>query len=116
MTKKHISGVGIAVRILIIIALAIAIYYVWQWRSSGPLAMFNQEVQHGDTREGVVAIMGPTDRESDTFPLPNKDHLAGEAEKVPVEAWLVWDVGMGVKCVVGLDADGRVVYKGNTGR
>jgi len=115
MSKKGVSPVGIAVRVLIIIGLSIAIYYVWQWRTSGPMTVF-ETVGLGDAREAVVQRMGQPTRESETFPLPKEPKLAEDATKVTAETWLLWDVGMGVTCVVGLDEGDRVVYKGNTGR
>ncbi len=114
MARKRITPAGIAVRILIVVALAVAIYYVWQWRTQGPAARL-ANVQLGDARERVVDLMGPPEAETRSFPLPADKPLAADAEKVDAETWLLWAGGMGVKCVVGLAADGTVVYKANTG-
>jgi hypothetical protein len=114
MARKRITAGGIAIRILIVVALAVAIYYVWQWRTQGPAARL-AKVQLGDGRERVLELMGPPDNETRSFPLPADEALAADAEKVDVDTWLLWAGGMGVKCVVGLGADGTVVYKANTG-
>jgi len=34
---------------------------------------------------------------------------------VDAETWLLYEGGLGVTCIVGLGADGTVVYKANTG-
>jgi len=128
MAGKRITTAGIAVRVLIIIALAIGIYFVWQWRTAGPVAQLGK-IQRGDDRDRVVDLLGPPDAESDAFPLPQAKTLAGQAEEVPPQAktlagqaeevpaktWLLYEGGMGVKCVVGLDGAGNVVFTGNTG-
>jgi len=114
MAGKRITTAGIAVRVLIIIALAIGIYFVWQWRTAGPVAQL-KKIQRGDDRDRVVDLLGPPDAESDAFPLPQAKTLAGQAEEVPAKTWLLYEGGMGVKCVVGLDGAGKVVFTGNTG-
>ncbi len=114
MAKKRITTAGIVVRVVIIVALAIGIYFVWQWRTAGPLAQLGK-IQQGDDRDRVVDLLGPPDAESDTFPLPQDTAMAEQAEKVPAKTWLLYEGGMGIKCVVGLDGAGMVVFKANTG-
>ena len=114
MARKRITPAGIAVRVLIVIALAVAIYYVWQWRTQGPVAQL-RKIRDGDARDRVVELMGPPDRETRTFPLPDHQTYADRAAKVDAETWLLWTDILGVKCVVGLAADGTVVYTANTG-
>ena len=114
MAEKRITTAGIAVRVLIVVVLAIAIYYVWQWRTAGPAARL-AKVRLGDPRTRVVELMGPPDNETGTFPLPHDETLADGADKVGAETWLLYEGGLGVTCVVGLDADGTVIYKANTG-
>jgi len=114
VARKPITPAGIAVRILIVIALAIVIYYVWQWRTQGPVAQL-RKIQDGDSRERVLQLMGPPDNESKTFPMPDHETFADQAAKVDAETWLLWSDILGVKCVVGLAADGTVVYTANTG-
>jgi len=114
MAGKRITPAGIVIRVLIVIALAVAIYYVWQWRTAGPAARL-AKVQLGDSRDRVVELLGPPDNETPTFPLPAQEKLAEEAAEAGAETWLLWTGGLGVECVVGLDAGGTVVYKANTG-
>jgi len=114
MAGKRVSAAGIVVRVLVVIALAIAIYYVWQWRTAGPVAKM-EEIKLGDSRERVIEVLGTGAIETDALPLSVQKDLPDNVEKADAEIWLIYEGGMGVKCVVGLDSGGQVVYKGHTG-
>jgi hypothetical protein len=114
VARKRITPAGIAVRLVIVVALAVAIYYVWQWRTTGHVARL-EKIEVGDSRERVLEVMGPPDDEMATFPLPAETKFADEAARADAETWLFWSDILGVKCVVGLAADGTVVYTAHTG-
>ena len=121
MARKRVSTARIVVLVLIIVALAIAIYFVWQWRTGGPAGQIEKiqrrtDQAEGDTRERVVQLMGEPNAESGIFPLPDEARMAANAAKTDARTWLLWEARGGVKCVVGLDATGHVVYAGHTGR
>ena len=121
MARKRVSTARIVVLVLIIVALAIAIYFVWQSRTGGPAGQIEKiqrrtDQAEGDTRERVVQLMGEPNAESGIFPLPDEARMAANAAKTDATKWLLWEGRGGVKCVVGLDATGHVVYAGHTGR
>jgi len=120
MARKVISNRRIGVLVLLVAALAVAIYCLWQWRTGGPAAQLRRiqirtDQTTGDTREHVIQLMGQPDAQSDIFPLPDERPMAEHAADTDAVSWLLWE-SRGVKCVVGLDATGHVVYAGHTGR
>jgi len=120
MAESRRRSAGLVVRIVLILALVAAVYFVWQWREAGPIAKLEvlrvrSDQDPGDTRERVREGMGPPLRETETFPLDDRPAMAEAAAKTGATRWLLWEGGLGVRCVVGLDASGHVVYKGHTG-
>jgi hypothetical protein len=75
-------------------------------------------VESGQTREQVVAAVGPPARESSVFRLPQTagyEAVLREASESRASSFLYWDTGVDEVAVVGLDEGGRVVFKCRAG-
>jgi hypothetical protein len=77
------------------------------------------EVKKGQTRQEVLEdVVAPPAREVPTLELPQREgyeHLYDEADSSGAVTYLYWDSGVDEVAVVGLNADGEVVFKCRAG-
>jgi len=76
------------------------------------------QVRMGDARQQVVGLMGDPDEETDQFrlgPREDNERMYMAAEESGAKTWLLYRTGPNVTHALGLDAGGRVVFKGRGG-
>ena len=72
------------------------------------------QLELGVTRENVVGSLGKPQRDEATLHLPQAEGYESEYERAKASgatSFLYWETGVDEVAVVGLDANGRVVFK-----
>ena len=118
MMKKG-SGTGRTLFLLAgLAAIVVLAYLVWQHYTGGVEYPEWDQVHFGHSREAVLERMGEPAEETVEFRLgPRKGHeqIYADAEKSGAVVWLIYHGGPRLTCVIGLDKDGRVVFKARGG-
>jgi hypothetical protein len=92
--------------------------FVGEWTVLDGFSSRFANVQQGQARAQVIGALGTPARESAVFALPQRkgyEPLFEQAVQSHSSTFLYWDTGVDAVAVVGLDADGRVVFKCRTG-
>ncbi len=112
----RIAG-GVVAALAGIAATCGALYAMILWASNGPGSAFDR-IEVGDSRERVVEVLGAPAEETAEFRLAQREgheQAYAEARASGAETWLLYHGPIDVTYAVGLDADGRVVYKAGGG-
>ena len=88
------------------------------WGFGGRLAKAYAGIANGQSKEQVVASLGRPVRESESFQLPQREGFEANfvhAKASGASSFLYWDSGVDEVAVVGLNDQGRVVFKCRAG-
>ena len=88
------------------------------WGAQGRLAKAYAAIANGQSKEQVIASLGRPARESEAFQLPQHEGFEAtfiQAKNSGASSFLYWDSGVDEVAVVGLNEEGRVVFKCRAG-
>jgi hypothetical protein len=88
--------------------------FVGEWMILDGFQKRFAQLELGVTRENVLASLGKPQRDEATLHLPQAQGYESQYERakaIGATTFLYWETGVDEVAVVGLDANGRVVFK-----